>query len=85
MLQLRKKRAERRLGRVDFCMSSNSPQFPEIPGWHFTLTETSFGVYRADGLHDDGRSVSRAGHDLPALIEDTARDARNLPARRKAK
>jgi hypothetical protein len=41
------------------AMSSSEPKLPEIPGWHFSLTEPSFGVYRADGLHDDGRSVSR--------------------------
>jgi len=64
-------------------MSTNDPgAFPDMPGWRFALTETSFGVYRAEGFHDDGRSVSRMGHDLPALILETAEEARNLPARR---
>ncbi|MDF0583536.1 hypothetical protein [Bradyrhizobium yuanmingense] len=58
------------------------PTFPELPGWHFTLIETSSGVYRAEGFHDDGRSVSRFGHDLPVLIKETAEDARNLPRRK---
>jgi hypothetical protein len=58
-------------------MSTRSP-FPEIPGWHFTLTETSSGVYQAEGFHDDGRSVSRTGHDPSVLIKETAEDAQNL-------
>ncbi|MGJ4883013.1 hypothetical protein [Bradyrhizobium sp. HKCCYLRH1065] len=58
------------------------PAFPELPGWRFTLTETSFGVYRAEGFHDDGRSVSRLGHDLPMLIRETAHDAKTLPRRK---
>jgi hypothetical protein len=66
-------------------MSTNEPKFPEIAGWRFILTETSFGVYRAEGFHDDGRSVSRSGHDLPNLIKETANDARNLPEKRKTK
>jgi hypothetical protein len=66
-------------------MGASEPTFPEVPGWHFSLTETSFGVYRAEGFHADGRSVSRMGHDLPALIQDAAEDARNLPEGRKAK
>jgi hypothetical protein len=73
----------------EFCivpgMGTSEPTFPEILGWRFSLTETSFGVYRAEGFHADGRSVSRMGHDLPALIKETAEDARNLPERPKAK
>ena len=60
-----------------------APMFPELPGWRFTLTETSNGVYRAEGFHDDGRSVSRMGHDLPALIRETVEDAQSLPEKRK--
>jgi hypothetical protein len=66
-------------------MGTSEPTFPEMPGWRFSLTETSFGVYRAEGFHADGRSVSRTGHDLPALIKETAEDARNLRGKRKAK
>ena len=66
-------------------MSTRGPTFPEIPGWRFTLTETSFCVYRADGFHDDGRSVSRMGTDaeLGDLIRDTVEDALSLPEKRK--
>jgi hypothetical protein len=64
-------------------MNAREPKLPEIPGWRFTLTETSFGAYRAEGLHDDGRSVTRMGHDLPTLIRETAEDARNLSERRR--
>jgi len=66
-------------------MDTSEPTFPEILGWSFSLMETSFGVYRAEGFHADGRSVSRMGHDLHSLIKDTAEDARNLPERRKGK
>jgi hypothetical protein len=61
-------------------MSASESKFPEMPGWHFTFTEISFGVYRADGVHDDGRSVSRTSADLPAPIREKAEDARTLPA-----
>jgi hypothetical protein len=56
--------------------------FPDLPGRHFSLTEVSFGVCRAEGRHDDGRSVSRVGPDLPQLIRETGEDARNLPEKR---
>jgi hypothetical protein len=58
--------------------------FPDLPGWHFSLTETSLCVYRAEGHHADGRSVSRVGHDLPLLMRETVEDARNLPESHKA-
>ena len=61
---------------------SAEPAFPNLPGWRFTLTETSMGVYRAEGHHTDGRSVSRTGHDLPLLVQETSEDARNLPEKR---
>jgi hypothetical protein len=66
-------------------MDKHGPTFPELPGWHFSLTETSMCVYRAEVRHIDGRSVSRTGTDaeLAALIRDTVEDARNLPERRK--
>jgi hypothetical protein len=62
-------------------MNESDPLFPDLPGWRFSLTETSMCVYRAEGYHMDGRSVSRVGHDLPALIKETVEDALNLPER----
>lgn len=41
-------------------------------------------VYRAEGLHADGRTVSRVGHDLPLLIKEIGEDAQNLPKGPKA-
>jgi hypothetical protein len=64
-------------------MDSSDPTFPDLPGWRFSLTETSMCVYRAEGHHIDGRSVSRTGHDLPALVRQAVEDARNLPERRR--
>jgi hypothetical protein len=64
-------------------MNKSEPIFPELPGWRFSLTETSMCVYRAEGHHIDGRSVSRIGHDLPTLIRETVEDARNLAERRR--
>jgi len=49
------------------------------------LIETSFGVYRADGFHNDGRLVSRMGHDLPTLIRETITDAQSIPESHKTK
>jgi hypothetical protein len=66
-------------------MSNSTPEFPEMPGWRFKLTEVSFGVYQAEGFHDDGRSVSRFGHDLRALIKETTDDVRSLHERCKSK
>jgi hypothetical protein len=65
-------------------MDYSDPLFPTLPGWRFSLTETSANVYRAEGRHTDGRSVSRMGSEaeLAALIRDTVEDARNLPERR---
>jgi hypothetical protein len=66
-------------------MSDMRPiRFPDLPGWAFQLEEMSAGCYRADGLHDDGRSVSRMGTDEAQLLKDCADDARHLPPRRSA-
>jgi hypothetical protein len=64
-------------------MDNPAPPFPNLPGWHFSVTETSMSVYRAEGLHADGRTVSRVAHDLPLLIKEIGEDAQNLPKRRK--
>jgi len=66
------------------AMDHSDPLFPTLPGWLFGLTEISAGVYRAEGRHTDGRSVSRMGSEaeLAALIRDTVEDAGNLPTRR---
>jgi len=55
---------------------------PDLPGWHFSLSEVSNGVWRADGQHTDGRSVSRMGTDETQVLKDCMEDARQLPARR---
>jgi hypothetical protein len=67
------------------AMDHSDPLFPMLPGWRFSLTETSANVYRAEGHHIDGRSVSRMGSEveLAALIRDTVEDARNLSERRR--
>jgi hypothetical protein len=65
-------------------MDKSELTFPDLPGWRFSLTEISMCVYRAEGYHADGRSVSRVGHDLPLLIRETTEDAQNLPERRHA-
>ena len=67
------------------AMDRSEPTFPELPGWRLSLTETSMCVYRAEGYHADGRSVSRVGHDLPLVIKETVEDALSLPERRHAK
>jgi hypothetical protein len=59
-------------------------RFPDLPGWEFKLEEIAWNWYRADGTHDDGRSVSRMGGDPDTLLKECADDARHLPQRRKA-
>jgi hypothetical protein len=58
-------------------------EYPEAPGWKFSVVEFSYGAYRADGLHDDGRSVSRQGSDYDDLLRKIVADAVGLPKRRK--
>jgi len=62
----------------------NEPAKPSVPGWRFAVDEVSMGVYKATGVHDDGRSVERTNSDLAALYRDIADDARNLAERRNA-
>jgi hypothetical protein len=64
------------------CMSE--PTIPSVPGWRFTVDEVSMGIYRVAGKHADGRTVERTDHDLGALFEAIAEDARNLPEHRHA-
>jgi len=54
-----------------------------MPGWTFTITEVSIGVYRVNGWHKDGRSVSRAGFepDIDTLLLECKADASALPDR----
>jgi hypothetical protein len=67
-------------------MDQSDPLFPTLLGGRFSLTETSANVYRAEGYHTDGRSVSRMGTEveLATLIRDIVEDARNLPGRCRA-
>jgi len=55
-----------------------------LPGWRFTIEEMSYGHWRAEGLHQDGRSVARDGSDELALLAECVADARKLPERRHA-
>ena len=56
---------------------------PKAPGWQFTATEVSAGVLRVDGVHEDGRSVSRVGTDHSAVLQECVEDAIGLPERRR--
>ncbi len=53
--------------------------FDDLPGWTFVPVEVSPGQWRVDGVHLDGRSVSRAGCDVELLLVESADDARNQP------
>jgi hypothetical protein len=54
--------------------------FDDLPGWTFVTTELSPEKWRVDGVHPDGRSVTRSGTDVELLLVECADDARNLPA-----
>jgi hypothetical protein len=59
---------------------TNPLEFPDAPGWRFTVEEVSNSVYRVDGEHIDGRSVSRLGtFDPDMLIKQALSDALSLP------
>jgi hypothetical protein len=64
--------------------SGQPPPFPNLPGWHFSVMETSMSVYRVEGLHADGRTVCHVGHDLPLLIKEIGEDAQTLTKGHKA-
>jgi hypothetical protein len=55
-----------------------------LPGWNFTLEEVSYGAWRAEGRHNDGRSVSRMGSDELALLRECAVEARMMPEKHRA-
>jgi hypothetical protein len=55
--------------------------FDDLPGWTFVTTELSSEKYRVDGIHPDGRSITRSGIDLELLLVECADDARNLAAK----
>jgi len=55
-----------------------------VSGWRFTLEEVSNGHWRAEGRHDDGRSVSREGSEEMALLAECVEDARGPSERRHA-
>jgi len=67
-------------------MGQSYPNFADLPGWTFSIRETSMCVYQVEGQHIDGRSVSRmcSDHELAGLIKEIVEDARNLPERRHA-
>jgi hypothetical protein len=52
-----------------------------LPGWFFRLEETSAGVYRAEGVDEWGRSVSRAGTEPERLLRQCEDDARAIVER----
>ena len=52
--------------------------FDDLPGWTFVPVELSAGQWRVDGIHADGRAVTRSGADLELLLVECADDARNL-------
>lgn len=52
--------------------------FDDLSGWTFIPIEISAGQWRVDGVHPDGRSVTRSGADLELLLVECANDARKL-------
>jgi len=61
-------------------MHEGSASFPDLPGWRFSVKETSSGVYLVEGRHVDGHSVSCTGveTELHALIREAVENARAL-------
>ena len=60
-------------------------EYPDLPGWKFTITEVSNNVYRIDGRGADGRSVSRVGSGVEEdqLMQACIQDALEMFARAK--
>ena len=55
---------------------------PTLASWHFTMEEISYGRWRVEGRHPDGRSVGRIGSER--ALGECADDARSLPEKRHA-
>lgn len=51
---------------------------PKAPDWRFRVKEVANNVYRVDGHHPDGRTVSRTGVGEQTLAE-CIEDACTLP------
>jgi hypothetical protein len=62
-------------------MVGNKIRDEALPGWTFSLEEVSNGYWRAQGRHDDGRSVGRMGSDEIKLLSECMEDPRLLPER----
>jgi hypothetical protein len=54
----------------------------DLPGWTFWADEISNSVYRVEGHHTDGGSVSRTGVGLDDPLQEAKRDASTLSERR---
>ena len=49
--------------------------FPELPGWTFSVTERSASVYDVLGLHENGASIALVGVDYDALLDRARQEA----------
>lgn len=54
---------------------SMTREFPELPGWRFTVQEVSAGCYRAEGRDDQGHQVGAMGTDSEAVLDQCKRYA----------
>jgi len=50
--------------------------FPEVPGWIFTVQEVSNGVHRIDGRDSAGHLVSRVGSNFNTTVGKCIEDAK---------
>lgn len=51
-------------------------EFPEVPGWQFTIREVSIGVYLAIGKNKNGVSIELSGTDPDKLLDECKRVAK---------
>lgn len=45
-------------------------RFPDLPGWSFDIRETQPGVYRVDGVGDQGLRVGGLVTDVDGFLDD---------------
>ena len=51
-----------------------------VPGWRFSISEISAGVFEVRGFDEAGRQVSRRGANSGQLVDDAVADAHAILA-----
>lgn len=56
-------------------------EFPDLPGWKFTVTERSMSSFQVMAVRESGASIVLAGFDYGALLEEARIEAKSMDSR----